>query len=612
MVLCFRTAPHRLPEMRHAWVLACTGLLACSDGGGSSTDLPDDFVKGALTQCLVDSGDVTARCVNDYAAAIAACRLESDETCEPQARESGGALDQVIAATLRDNASTCDDEQAFTIGYFGGSADLAEKSIGACGRFGEELLSLAFAEQDDPMSEELRACQRTVSDAVMELHTGVVQASGPECAVLDFDREGCDRARRDEAIAAATERARRTIVEACGEAFDLLRLAAFGASVADRVQTLMDEVVDRGRNLAVFAYPPNNAGATAEFGPFPIGVRTFEAVDESRLNVLGDGPRPVTFDVYYPSTAEAVEGVPREIVSVLGIEILPAPAYRDVDVADGVYPLVLFSHGFEGIRFQSFFHVAHLASHGFIVVSPDHHGNTIPDTFAGIVDKATAVNRAFDMKFVMDQILDGETEPGSELAGSIDSGRIGMSGHSFGGYESFLLTGGEVQGSSLDETTVTLGTFTDARIKAILPMAPRTMRRVDAVTLEDDYFRTIMVPTLIIGSELDMTDPFFVDAKRAFDNLPIGAAFVGLAEVLRGGHNTFTDLCELQPDVLDLVGGADEGCTPRHLPWKHAHDLINYLALNFFDGVLNGDDEALERLTPEAVGELEGLRFWRK
>lgn len=598
--------------MRQVWILACTGLLACNDGGGPSTDSPGDFVKGALTRCLADSGDVTARCVNDYAAAIAACRVESDEICEPQARESGGALDQVIAATLRDNASTCDDEQAFTLGYFGGGEDLADKSVGACGRFGEELLSLAFSEQDDSMSAELRACQRTLWDAVTELHAGVVHATGPECAVLDFDRDGCDRARRDDAIAAATERARSTIVEACGDTFDSLRLAAFGPSLADRVRSLMDVVVDRGRNLAIFAYPPNNIGATAEFGSFPIGIRTFEAVDESRLNVLGDGPRPVTFDVYYPSTAEAVEGLPRDIVSVLGIEILPAPAYRDVDVSEGVYPLVLFSHGFEGVRFQSFFHVAHLASHGFIVVSPDHHGNTIPDTFAGIVDKSTAVNRAFDVKFVMDQILDDQTDPGTEFAASIDSDRIGMSGHSFGGYESFILTGGEVQGSSLDETTITLGTFTDPRIRAILPMAPRTMRRVDAVTLEDDYFRTVVVPTLIIGSELDMTDPFFVDAKRAFDNLPIGAEFVGLAEVLRGGHNTFTDLCELQPNVLDVVGGANEGCMPRHLPWKHAHDLINYLALNFFDGVLNGNDEALERLTPEVVGELEGLRFWRK
>ena len=584
-------------------------LSACSSG--SSESGPEDFAKGELTQCVVDSGSVIARCVDDYVDLIGSCRLDSDTQCETDARARGGALDAILIAAQRDNETTCTDDDAFTIGYFGGADDLGEKSVAACRRFGEALLELAFAESS--LSDEAAvSCQATVALALGDLRRAVVDAVGPGCTVPDFDRDGCDRPARDTAVRAALASARDRITGDCGEAFDGLGLSSFGATIDDRVQSLVDVVANRARNLALLAYPPNNIGPTAELGPYPIGIRTYDAVDESRLDVPGDGPRPVTFDVYYPSTEASVDGAPQEIVSLLGIEILPAPAYRDVDVADGVFPMVLFSHGFEGIRFQSFFHVAHLASHGFVVVSPDHHGNTIPDDFADIVDKSTAVNRAFDMKFLMDEVLNEETDAGAQFAASVDPDRIGMSGHSYGGYESFILTGGEVTGSSLDETTVTLGTFTDARIKAILPMAPRTMRRVDAVTLPDSYFQTVTVPTLVIGSELDMTDPFFVDAKRAFDNLPIGAELVGLAEVLDGGHNTFTDLCELQPDILDLVGGANEGCMPRHLPWKHAHDLINYLALNFFDGVLNGNQEALDRLTPEVVGELEDLRFWRK
>ncbi len=597
--------------MRRTWILGLAMLVGCDDAG-SGNQLPAEFAKGALTQCLIDSGDVTGRCVDSYVASLAECRLEGDAGCESAARQEGGALDQALDATRNENASTCDDEQAFSLGYFGGADDLASKSASACRRFGEAFVDLGFSSVQalpDPGS---LACQQRVSDALDALRAQVIDAVGRECAVLDFDQDGCDRTARDASIEAAIRQARQAILEGCGEQFDTLRLSAFGSSLEERVQSLLDVVAGRARNLALLAYPPNNVGPTAEFGPFPIGIRTFEAVDETRSNVAGDGPRPVTFDVYYPSTPEAVDGVPREIVEVLGIEILPAPAYRDVAIADGEFPLVLFSHGFEGIRFQSFFHVAHLASHGFIVASPDHHGNTIPDGLAGVVDESTAVNRAFDMKLLMDRLLDPATDPGFEYAASIDSERIGMSGHSYGGYEAFILTGGEVRGTSLDETTVTLGTFTDPRIKAILPMAPRTMRRVDAVTLSDAYFQTVTVPTLIIGSELDMTDPFFVDAMRAFENLPIGAEFVGLAEVLRGGHNTFTDLCELQPEVLELVGGAEEGCLPRHLPWKHAHDLINYLALNFFDGVLNGNGEALQRLEPEVVGDLEDLRFWRK
>ncbi len=585
--------------MQRLCLLVSLAFISCAEGNGTSSS----FEKGPLTECLVQSGEVTTACVRDYVAAEE-CRAVGDTGCDN--------VDTILAAARTQNLETCTDDQTFTLGYFGGREDFADKSAEACSRFGTAFVEIGLSNVAEAMSETGRACQASVSMALAELRDAVIQAVGPNCTVLDFDRGACDRASRDSAIANAATRARSSIVRKCGDDFDSLRLASLGASLEERVQSLIDVVTNRSRNLAIFAYPPNNIGPTAELGPFPIGIRTYEAVDESRLNVTGNGPRPVTFDVYYPSSAAAVEGVPQEIVSVLGIEILPTPSFRDVQTADGVFPMVLFSHGFEGIRFQSFFHVAHLASHGFIVVSPDHHGNTIPDGLADIVDPATAVNRAFDMKFLMDRILDPGTDSGAEFAASIDAERIGMSGHSYGGYEAFILTGGEVRGSSLDETTVTLGTFTDARIKAILPMAPRTMRRVDAVTLGDSYFQTVTVPALIIGSELDMTDPFFVDAMRAFDNLPIGARFVGLAEVLDGGHNTFTDLCELQSDVLEVVGGADEGCMPRHLPWKHAHDLINYLALNFFDGALNGNDEALERLTPEVVGELEDLRFWRK
>jgi|GEM_PF-1194149 len=594
--------------MHRFWILGLVLWAGCGGGSSNSTD----FAKGEVTRCLVRSGDTTARCVDEYIATVTACRLDADTSCEPAARAEGGALEAVLSAVRDDNLDTCTDEQTFTLGYFGGGEDLASKAVDACKRFGEGLLDMTFSQAAGPMSGPAKACQAAVSSALADLRSAVVQAVGPDCSVIDFDRNGCDRRKRDNAMADAQSRAQEAILTQCGADFDSLRLASLGPSLEERVDDLLERVVDRSRNLALFAYPPNNIGATAEFGSFPIGVRTYQAVDASRPNVPGDGPRPVTFDVYYPSTPDAVAGVPEDIASVLGIEILPTPAFRDVQAADGVFPVVLFSHGFEGIRFQSFFHLAHLASHGFIVVSPDHHGNTIPDGIAGIIDEHTAVNRAFDMKFVMDQILDPSTPAGAEFAASIDPDRIGMSGHSYGGYEAFILTGGEVSGTSLEETTATLGTFTDPRIKAILPMAPRTMHRVDAVTLDDSYFHTVTVPTLIIGSELDMTDPFFTNAMRAFDNLPVGSEFVGLAEVLDGGHTTFTDLCELQSEVLDVVGGADEGCMPRHLPWKYAHDLINYLTLNFFDGVLNGNTEALDRLDPAVVGELEDLKYWRK
>src|SRR5262249_57136346 len=99
-------------------------------------------------------------------------------------------------------------------------------------------------------------------------------------------------------------------------------------------------------------------------------------------------------------------------------------------------------HGNDGIRFQSFFFTAHLASHGYVVVSPDHRGNTFVDALVGIVDPNVAVNRPLDMSFLIDQFLAFDGESGNFFANAIHPSRIGASGHSFGGYTVLALAGG--------------------------------------------------------------------------------------------------------------------------------------------------------------------------
>ena len=41
----------------------------------------------------------------------------------------------------------------------------------------------------------------------------------------------------------------------------------------------------------------DDLGPTADFGPFPIGIRTLALADPSRNAVGGTGPRPVTTEV---------------------------------------------------------------------------------------------------------------------------------------------------------------------------------------------------------------------------------------------------------------------------------------------------------------------------
>jgi predicted dienelactone hydrolase len=149
------------------------------------------------------------------------------------------------------------------------------------------------------------------------------------------------------------------------------------------------------------------------------------------------------------------------------------------------------------------------------------------------------------------------------------------------------------------------GTFTDARVRAILPQAPGS-------PFTSAFFATITIPTLIVGGSIDETTPFDSQQRAPYEALPAGAAVVALAELADAGHFTFSDFCEVQRDLLAFLGGFDEACEPRHLPWRRAHDLVNYLSLNFFDAVLRDDAAALARLDPAVVGAIEDLRYWRK
>src|SRR5262249_11533673 len=138
----------------------------------------------------------------------------------------------------------------------------------------------------------------------------------------------------------------------------------------------------------------------------------------------------------------------------LGSVTLSQDAVRDSTACAGSFPLVAFSHGSGGHRRQSTFLCTHLASHGYVVAAVDHAGNTAADTLLGAtaaeVDAWIAARPA-DIRWLLDRILDGAT---SELGHIVDADRIGVVGHSFGGW------------------TVLEATARDPRIRAVVAMAP--------------------------------------------------------------------------------------------------------------------------------------------
>ena len=66
-------------------------------------------------------------------------------------------------------------------------------------------------------------------------------------------------------------------------------------------------------------------------------------------------------------------------------------------------PVILFSHGFAGTRLQSRFICSHLASHGYVVASTDHAGNTFLDLNVFKVTNSSK-DRPHDLRVVLDKL----------------------------------------------------------------------------------------------------------------------------------------------------------------------------------------------------------------
>ncbi|MCB9787961.1 MAG: hypothetical protein H6744_14850 [Deltaproteobacteria bacterium] len=358
----------------------------------------------------------------------------------------------------------------------------------------------------------------------------------------------------------------------------------------------------------VCAADETHAPDPSTWGPFPVGVRTFE------IDTLGyeDKPRHLVVEVWYPATEEVRDGpfesvdlralAPPEVLAVVGdIQVPPIPMrqVRDAPIraADGPYPMVMFSHGAFGIRFQSPFWTAYLASHGYVVAAMDHTGNTLFDMILaggynneGIV--LSALDRPYDVRGTVDAMLERNATEGDFFEGTIIPDRLGMSGHSFGGLATFM-AGMEIPG-----------------MKAAVPMAPAT----SVLQVMGYDIRDFPIPVMLMADATDKTLDPAVEMYKAYDRLP---APKYLFDLLQGGHFTYSDICllELKDIAAQLeISGADnalgDGCGEANVPTSVAHPIIRQFGIGFFNHILRGSPDSAKYYTPAAAEEYsEVLRY---
>jgi dienelactone hydrolase len=99
-------------------------------------------------------------------------------------------------------------------------------------------------------------------------------------------------------------------------------------------------------------------------------------------------------------------------------------ATLDLPVAKGRFPIVLFSHGLGGYRFQSSFLMSHLASWGFVVVAPEHPERNLT---------AALLGKFGDFSPEQLRAALAAVSADSRFAAHLDPNHVAATGHSAGG-----------------------------------------------------------------------------------------------------------------------------------------------------------------------------------
>ena len=357
-------------------------------------------------------------------------------------------------------------------------------------------------------------------------------------------------------------------------------------------------------------------------GPHQIGIR----------DLAIDGQAPLEITVWYP----AVKDDDREAAITYVYEIkmgdpfgtvalasYDGQAMRDApfDFSANPYPLVILSPGFS-IGSSAYAWLAeHLASYGFVVISPEHHEHLDPENELW----RAAITRPQDILTVFANI-DEQIGPAGAFAGWIDKDLVAVIGHSYGGYTALAAAGAQIDTDGFEDHCKNAQEGNDPGAwlcDQLLPHMPDMAGlsgldsipeglwpawadpRVDAiVSMAGDAFffgqaglADITVPVMAIGGTADSDSPFLWGTYPTYEYVS-SPRKVKIA-LNDAEHMIFTGTCEAIPWYLKFFSG--EFCSDMDWDREYAHDLVNHFTTAFLLAELNQDVSAAAALVPSAV-----------
>jgi predicted dienelactone hydrolase len=287
-------------------------------------------------------------------------------------------------------------------------------------------------------------------------------------------------------------------------------------------------------------------------GPLHAGYRTWEVTYTPAGHTE---PRTIPVSVWYPT--EATEGrfatygngIIRDRQVFLDAPLAPSP------YADGLYPVHVYSHGSQGFGGSSPGMARRFATHGWVVVAPDHIDNTLTTSVDPVPVSHNYV-RSLDVSEALSSLDDVPAE--DPLAGKCDTSRVLLSGHSYGTHTVWASAGATFDVARIRADCEPAGTCTEAELAAFgagvgdprfvagIPMAGAFRRS----WFGDTGHTTVTIPMLALTGA---ADPVGQDEQWASTTNPM--IWVDLAGVC---HNFFAfGGCDdiVEDEAFHTVGG---------------------------------------------------------
>jgi len=319
-------------------------------------------------------------------------------------------------------------------------------------------------------------------------------------------------------------------------------------------------------------------------GRFPVGVQTFQWRDAARN-------RDFPCEVWYPAasryTGQDLDPKTQDRFTSWSSSVEQRQAaVRGAAPLPGLHALIIFSHHSGGHRRASTFLCTHLSSHGYVVAGLDHYEVIAPELARRNDEsaeqkkarwQAVIESRVPDVRFLIDRLLHSGNQ---NLELELDPSRIGIVGHSFGGWTALATP--EI----------------DSRIRAVAALAPggASNPRPGILPVKLSFQWKRDVPALYLVAENDVPLPL-AGMYELFERAPSPKQMVILRRAdhlhfinnVEQAHEAFrtapmpAEVAEMQKEILPI----GELCSG-----EQAHLWIRGLTLAHMDAILKDRHEA--------------------